>query len=172
MKVIFVLVLVLLVGLAAGGSIHFSLQTSSSGSPSTTNVLGTSFEPGKIGELNGAVGAVYELADRAPRTARGATRVRRRLPSLVARYDLAASALREHLSGLDLGTDDGRRYRAGFLRFLAKQQWMIHRFRNDIARKRPTWAAVRRLRARRRAWSRRWQAYLDAFAAQLDAGGQ
>jgi hypothetical protein len=156
--------------LVATGNIHFYFHTSSADAAPSEEVRTVMAVEDRT-DLDEATTAIYQLVDRAPRTARGAELIHSQLPALVGRFGAAAADLRAQTYALDLSTATGRRLRARLLRAVAQHQWAVGTFGDEIARLRPTWSAVRRFDARSRAIRRRWQAQLDKTLDELSAAG-
>jgi hypothetical protein len=167
-KFLAAIVLLLLVVLVATGSVHFYFRTSSADAAPSEEVRTLNAAEDRT-DLDEATAALYQLVDAAPRNRRGVILIRRRLPELVDRFGTAAADLRERTYALSLTTTTARRARAGLLRAVAQEQWVVGAFGDEIARLRPTWPAVRRFESRSRVIRNQWQEQIDKTLNELSA---
>jgi hypothetical protein len=167
-KFLAAIVLLLLVVLVATGSVHLYFRTSSADASPTEEVRTLNAVEDRT-DLDEATFALYQLLDAAPRNRRGVILIRRRLPGLVERFGAAAADLRERTYALSLTTTMARRVRAGLLRAVAQEQWVVGAFGDEIARLKPTWPAVRRFDARSRVIRNQWWKQIDRTLNELAA---
>jgi hypothetical protein len=143
----------LVVVLFATGNVHFYFTSSAAGA-SAPDELQALMDAEHATDRSEAVDALYRLASKTPRTPAGARLVRTRAPELVRRFDAAARDVRARVSALDVATPAAQRFRKQVLRIVARQQWAVTTFADELARLHQTWPAVSRLDGRMRAINR------------------
>jgi hypothetical protein len=118
------------------------------------------------GAAENQVGGLVAVASKTGKS-RGVLLIRQQLPPLAAQFEHIAPLIRERLLVVDVKTPVGRRCRVAALRFLAQEEWAVHRFTEDVALSRSMTTVVRRFKARVLALARRWVAQINACDAGL-----